>query len=107
MYTTSDIIVTVRCYEELNDHLPHEYRKQPFTLKLPQNSTVEDILHKLHIPTEEVHLVLVNGEPTTFHHRLKHGDRVTLYPVFETIDISPLTDKLRRQDSTHRDITNN
>ena len=33
-------------------------------------------------------LILVNGEPVGFHYRPANGDRVSVYPVFESLDIS-------------------
>ena len=35
-------------------------------------------------------IVLVNGESVDFAHHLNDGDRVSIYPVFESLDVSPL-----------------
>jgi len=42
------------------------------------------------VPHTEVDLILVNGESVDFSHPLRDGDRVSVYPVFESIDISPV-----------------
>ncbi len=84
------IEISLRVYAELNDYLPEELRKKEFKLSLQENSTVNDILLKLGIPKQEVHLVLINSENSLLDRILKHGDRVSIYPIFETIDISPI-----------------
>lgn len=42
------------------------------------------------MPHSEIDLILVNGESVGFDYRLKNEDRVAVYPMFESIDISPL-----------------
>ena len=39
------------------------------------------------MPHTEVDLILVNGESVGFGHRLQCGERVSVYPVFERLDI--------------------
>ena len=36
-------------------------------------------------------LILVNGESVDFSHRLRHGERVSVYPWFRTLDVGPVT----------------
>jgi hypothetical protein len=38
-----------------------------------------------------VDLALVNGRPSELDRTLDDGDRVAVYPVFETLDITPVT----------------
>lgn len=45
----------------------------------------------LGVPHTEVDLILVNGRSVDFEHRLGDGDRVSVYPVFEALDISAVT----------------
>jgi len=45
----------------------------------------------LGVPHTEVDLILVNGRSVGFAHRLADGDRVSVYPVFEAFDISPVS----------------
>lgn len=82
--------VNVRFYEELNDYLPGELRKKEFKLELPDNSQVKDILSRFGIPFSEVHLVLVNGKNSLLETKLNSDDRISLFPLFESIDISPI-----------------
>jgi len=98
MNDMSNITVSVRFYEELNDYLPKEYHKKDFQVTLPAGSIVRDLLDKFHIPVREVHLVLVNSEVSTIERKLQQGDRLSIYPIFETIDISPITKEKQSMD---------
>jgi hypothetical protein len=42
------------------------------------------------VPHTEVDLILVDGTSVRFSHKLRGGERVAVYPVFERLDISPL-----------------
>jgi uncharacterized protein with PIN domain len=42
------------------------------------------------VPHSEIDLILVNNESVGFDYQLEHGDRVAVYPVFESLDISPV-----------------
>ena len=78
-----------RFYAELNDHLgPHQrYRTLEIEFFLPPS--VKTIVESFGIPHTEVELVLVNGESSDFSRLVRDGDRVAVYPVFESLDISP------------------
>jgi hypothetical protein len=80
--------IHVRLYEELNDFLPVEKRKLQFEYPLNGIETVEDLLQALGVPRSEVEFALVNGEPAEFAHRLSADDRIGIYPVFESLDVS-------------------
>jgi len=49
-----------------------------------------EIIELLNIPHTEVDLVLVNGEPADFSCMVQADDRISVYPLFSAIDISPL-----------------
>jgi hypothetical protein len=83
--------VTVRFYEELNDFLAPQRRKRPFPLVVPPGSTTKSAIEGLGVPHTEVDLVLLNGESVDFNHRLNEGDRMSVYPVFETWNIGPVS----------------
>ncbi|UCD33575.1 MAG: MoaD/ThiS family protein [Desulfobacterales bacterium] len=86
--------ILIRCYEELNDFLPKERHRQDIEVSMKGAECVKDVIEKLGVPHTEVDLILVNGNPVSFSHVLKDGDRVSVYPVFEAFDISNVT-KLR------------
>ncbi len=81
------VSVTFRFYEELNDFLPAGKRKRSFTLSLIGSPSVKDTIESIGVPHTEVDLILVNGFPSDLDYRLADGDRISVYPVFETIDI--------------------
>ena len=80
-----------RLYEELNDYLPAEKRKRTFSLSLQGPTTIKEAVCFLGVPPEEVDLVLVNGESVPFNHIICEGDRISVYPIFESLDISNVT----------------
>ncbi len=85
------ISVHVRCYAELNDGLPAWVHQRAFPYEAPEGNTVGDLTQALGLSAEVVDLVLVNGASVGWNHVLNDGDRVSLYPVFETFDISSVT----------------
>lgn len=80
-----------RFYEELNDFLAPALRKRTFAYAFNGTPSVKDAIEAIGVPHTEVDLVLVDGVSVDFTRRLRGGERVAVYPVFERIDISPLT----------------
>ena len=80
--------VTFRFYEELNDFLPAEKRKVPFEHKFIYRTSVKDIIESLGIPHTEIDLILVNGKSVDFNYIVRDSDEISVYPVFESLDIS-------------------
>lgn len=83
-----------RFYEELNDFLKPEQRKQTVPYRFNGHPGIKDPIEALGVPHVEVDLIVVNGESVGFDYPLQDGDRVAVYPVFEGIDIAPIV-KLR------------
>ena len=79
-----------RFYEELNDFLAPPLRGRTFTRECAGDATVKHVIEALGVPHTEVELILVNGDSVGFEQRLAEGDRVSVYPVFEALDITPL-----------------
>ncbi len=79
-----------RFYEELNDFLPREHHKQTIAYSFEGRPAIKDPIEVLGVPHSEVDLILVNNESVGFDHGLKDGDRVAVYPVFESFDITPV-----------------
>lgn len=79
-----------RFYEELNFFLPEARRKRDFVYTFNGNPAVKDAVEALGVPHTEVEVILVNGRSVGFDYRLQPGDRVSVYPTFESIDVSPL-----------------
>jgi uncharacterized protein with PIN domain len=87
---------TFRFYEELNDFLPRERRKQDITYRCARAATVKNAIEALGVPHTEVELILVNGASVDFSYLMREGDRVSVYPKFEAFDVSPLL-RVRQQ----------
>src|SRR5712692_5125981 len=86
----------IRFYAELNDSLPPERRNRKTSYAFTVSGSVKDMIEALGVPHTEIDLILANGESVDFSYRVQHGDRISVYPVFEAIDISPLV-RLRPQ----------
>lgn len=92
--------VQIRFYEELNDFLPPERRKVSFTHELTRRTSVKDCIESFGVPHTEVEVILANGQSVDFSYIVRPGDRISIYPMFESLDISPL---LRLRDKPLRD----
>jgi len=79
-----------RFYAELNDLLPPAKRQVTFTHFFEDRVSIKDMTESLGVPHTEVDLILVNGESVDFSYLVQDGDRISIYPVFESIDITPL-----------------
>ena len=79
-----------RFYAELSDFLPLERRQRAISHEFEGNPSIKDTIEAIGVPHPEVDLILVNGESVGFDYHLQNGDQVSVYPVFESIDISPL-----------------
>ncbi len=79
-----------RFYAELNDYLPENRVKQTFEKEFDPHASIKHIIESMGIPHTEVDLILVNGEPVDFSRQLIDSDMVSIYPVFESFDISPV-----------------
>lgn len=84
-------IVTVRLYEELNNFLPLDVRKRPMEIECPEGCTTKALIENLGIPHTEVDLILANGESVDFRYRLKDADVLSVYPMFESLDIGSIS----------------
>ena len=76
--------------------MPEGCRKRDFEVEFDEPVTVGKAIESLGVPRSEVDLVLVNGRSVSFKYMLKDRDRVSVYPIFEQIDISGVT-KVRKR----------
>lgn len=81
---------TFRFYGDLNDFLPPEMRQRDLAYPFTEPQTVKHLIEAVRIPHTEVEIILINGEPTGFETVVQAEDRVTVYPIFAQIEISPL-----------------
>jgi len=80
-----------RFYEELGDLLPPHKRKVTFSYSFSGSPSIKDAVEAIGVPHTEVDLIVVGGRSVGFDYHLQDGDRVAVYPTFESIDISPVT----------------
>ena len=93
--------VRLRCYAELNERLPPERRQREAWVALDHPATLGDLIAAQGIPRGEVELALVNGLSSGWESTLCDRDRVSLYPVFEALDVTTL---LRLRDRALREV---
>lgn len=77
---------TFRFYAELNDFLPPVKRKITFRYHFTNNPSIKDAIEALGVPHPEVDLLLVNGKSKSFAYQLKNADKISVYPVLESLD---------------------
>lgn len=82
--------VHLRFYSELNDFLPPEKRQIRFSHEYGGRISVKHLVESLNVPHIEVDLILANGHSVDFSYIVGDGDFLSVYPVFESIDISAI-----------------
>ncbi len=83
--------VIFRFYEELNDFLPPAFRKRSFQFDCDRSMPVKSAIEALGVPHTEVDLILANGSSVDFEYTLQSGDYISIYPKFESFDITELS----------------
>lgn len=87
-------IVTLRFYAELNDHLP-EGVERIVERTLSNGEEVGRLIEDCEVPLQSVELIMVDGASVPADRTVVPGDRVAVYPVFETFDVASVL-QLRR-----------
>lgn len=82
--------ISLRCYGELNEYLPSKWRQRSFEITIKLQKTVAEVLGICSVPVAEIDLILANGHPVDFDYQIKFNDKISIYPVFRSIDIAPL-----------------
>jgi uncharacterized protein len=72
----------IRLYAELDELVTAHQRRRVHTVDVGGGRSVKDAIESLGVPHTEVELVLVDGEPVQFDHRLVGGSRAAVYPHF-------------------------
>lgn len=83
--------VFIRFYAELGDLLAPERRGREFEHPFPAGGAVKDLIEGLGVPHTEVDLILVDGRSVDFSCPVGHGEYISVYPVFEALDVGPVT----------------
>ena len=82
--------VRLRFYEELNDFITPTLRKIEITHDFNRKASVKDMIESFGVPHTEVDLILVNSTSVDFAYIVQDGDRISVYPTFESFDVTPL-----------------
>jgi hypothetical protein len=80
-----------RFYAELNDFLPPGRRQVCFAHCIKERASIKDAIESLGVPHPEVDLILVNGESVDFSYLVQSGDRISVYPLHVSIDVSTIS----------------
>lgn len=80
----------VRFYAQLNDFLPPEKRMRTTAYLFDVSGSVKDMIESLGAPHTEADLILANSRPVDFTYQVRDGDRISVYPAYRSLDISPL-----------------
>jgi uncharacterized protein with PIN domain len=86
----------LRFYSELQDFLSGDNRQDPIRVILAGHETIKHIIEALGVPHTEVDLLLVNGESVDFGYIVREGEYLSIYPMFESLDIQPIS-KVRQK----------
>jgi len=80
----------LRFYAELNDFLPPTRRQCDIPVEFAPPTPVGHLIEGLGVPHTEVELVLLNGVSVGLDARPGDGERISVYPMFEALDVTPL-----------------
>ena len=83
-------MATLRFYAELNDYLSPKLRKQDIGTHLAEPCPVRHLIETHGVPHTEVEVILINGISVDLEAPAHDGDLVSVYPMFEALDVSPL-----------------
>jgi len=87
---TPDHAATFRFYAELNDFLSPKNGGRERLYRFAGAPSVKDAVEAQGVPHTEVDLILADNAPVGFEYHLRNGDRIAVYPVFESFDLSPV-----------------
>ncbi|HEY3342744.1 MAG TPA: Mut7-C RNAse domain-containing protein [Anaerolineae bacterium] len=79
-----------RFYSELNDFLSAAQRQVTFAHTFDARTSVKDMIESLGVPHTEIELILVKGTPVDFSYIVQDADQLSVYPIFETFDATPV-----------------
>ena len=88
--------VHVRFYAQLRDFLPPSAKIHGWAYEFAVHGSVKDMIESCGVPHTEVDLILADGQPVDFDHRLQDGERISVYPAFRSLNVSPVI-HMRRQ----------
>lgn len=94
VHEIGNIQVDIRFYGPLNELLSKKRRGNAFKRILPEPTSVKDLIEGCGVPHTEVDLVLVNGIRAAFDDLVQGGERISIYPVFLSLEL-PESDRMQ------------
>ncbi|MBI1892241.1 MAG: Mut7-C ubiquitin/RNAse domain-containing protein [Burkholderiales bacterium] len=83
-------VASFRFYAELNIFLAPQWRQLRFSAACARDASVKHMIEALGVPHTEVELILVNAAPVDFSYRIAHGDVISVFPCFSTLELNGL-----------------
>jgi hypothetical protein len=80
-------LVQLRFYGDLNDFLPRSSRQRTLERDVAPHQTVLDVIEACNVPHPEVAVITVDGEAVAGDRHLAGGERVAVYPRFDSVDL--------------------
>lgn len=74
------MVVELRLYATLRRYTPADVVDGVLAIEVPNDCNVAGVLQKIGLPTQEVHLLMLNGASATFDAKLRSGDRIGVFP---------------------------
>lgn len=81
---------SLRFYAELKDFLPEDLQSGEVLRSFDVPGSVKDMIEACGVPHTEVDLILANSCSVDFSYLVEDGDRISVFPRFESFDISPI-----------------
>ena len=78
-----------RFHTELNFFLPPRKKHVTFTHYFKERPSIKDTIESLGVPHPEVYFIVVNGQAVDFSYILEDGDRIEVYPISVTPEVTP------------------
>jgi uncharacterized protein with PIN domain len=79
----------LRFYAALRDFLSSDRRSGMVTRSFDVPGSVKDMIEACGVPHTEVEVILANGVAVDFCYRVQDGDRISVFPPFQQIDVEP------------------
>ncbi|MFN2244144.1 MAG: MoaD/ThiS family protein [Anaerolineae bacterium] len=74
------ITVQAKLFATLRQYKPGIGIGEPFSVDLPDGSTVRDLVRQLQLPEDQVKLMFINARSAELDHPLADGDEVGIFP---------------------------
>jgi len=75
------IKVEVRLYATLRKYCPEVDAENGVLLRIPEGTSLNDLLARLKVPEQEVKILFVNNRKQSIDYVLRNGDKVGIFPL--------------------------